>query len=143
VLDASGNNIQALPRQMSNNLMLAELLLENNRCTSIPPVVMELQGMTEFRLTSNRLLKIIDGLGNARKLQVLHLQHNNIKAMPPGMSRLFNLKILKMSHNSLIEVPGSFVKIRPLDDPPKHVADDNAQGTKQVATTQCPRASAH
>lgn len=51
VLDASGNNIQALPRQMSNNIQLAELLLENNRCTSIPQVIMELQSMTELRIT--------------------------------------------------------------------------------------------
>ena len=135
VLDASGNNVQALPRQMSKNIQLAELLLENNRCTSIPPVVMELQALTELRLTSNRLLKVIDGLGNALKLQVLHLQHNQIKTMPSGMSRLWRLKILKMSHNALFEVPASFVKIRPLDDPPKHISEDNAQGTKQALGT--------
>ena len=116
---------------MSNNLQLAELLLENNRCTSIPAVVQELQGMTELRFTSNRILSILDNLGNAAKLCVLHLEHNMIKVMPPTMSLLTTLQVLRLCNNSLLEVPSSFVKVRPLDDPPRHVSSDE-QGQKQV-----------
>jgi Leucine-rich repeat (LRR) protein len=47
--------VQALPGKLKNNVQLVEILLENNKLTSVPPVVMEMPWIKDLRMTSNRL----------------------------------------------------------------------------------------
>lgn len=72
---------------------LRELVLSNNRFSTIPQCVFEMQGLEILLLGDNQITDIcIDGLSRLKRLAILDLSNNNIGQVPPELGNMKQLR---------------------------------------------------
>ncbi|TRY72380.1 hypothetical protein TCAL_04746 [Tigriopus californicus] len=151
VLDVSGNQLTAIPDQISALTALTTLNLANNAIESMP-VLKELKSLAHVDLGGNQLkdLSFICH-EDLSLLATLVVAKNRLEALDPNLAKLVSLKKLDASDNPLPSVPGELADLsrmkelllqnNPLQDNrlKKMVAQKGTKPVLDYIRQNCPR----
>ena len=127
ILDLSGNQLTALPDELTSFKKLRILFASNNPFTELPRVLghMPLLEMVGFKacqirhvpedslpprlrwliLTDNQLQSLPDSIGHCPRLQKLMLSCNQLSSLPAALARCEQLELLRLASNRFESVP--------------------------------------
>ena len=101
-IDASGNSLKALSKEIGSLGKLEILRLEGNKFKKAPPELTELKNLKELNLNSNKLNSDPSSLatiGELHGLRTLSLDDNALGELPLDFSRLKHLSSLSLERN--------------------------------------------
>ena len=113
-LDASDNQLSALPDGMEGLPRLRILLLGWNRFVALPAVVRTLPALEVLGMQGNQLASLGEG-ELPRRLTQLLLSDNVLRALPDSVPRLPSLRRLALSGNALEQLPATLADIETLE----------------------------
>ena len=127
ILDLSGNQLTALPDDLSRLHKLRVIFCSDNPFTEVPEVLgqcaeLNMVGFKANRitqvspkalppklrwliLTDNALTSLPAAIGECVQLQKLMLAGNQLRALPPELAHCTRLELLRISANQLTELP--------------------------------------
>merc|ERR1719481_476574 len=102
-LSVSHNQLSDLPESMACVPTIVELLLDNNRLTTLPNWISELSICSKLSLANNPLGDLLDlkqdiGL-KSRRLKYLDLSNLSMNNMPNSLCKLLDLRHLNISNS--------------------------------------------
>jgi Leucine-rich repeat (LRR) protein len=121
-IDLSGEDLHAIPEEISQFTKLEELYLAGNNLKALPLSLLELQNLRELDLSGNELDSLPSGVGNLRSLEVLYLDNNKISTLPISIGRLSQLLVLEIAGNEMDSLP---VQINELSALERLLANNN------------------
>jgi Leucine-rich repeat (LRR) protein len=122
VLDASGNQLTALPEAFAAFTRLQRLRLSANclTCAGVPDALFRAigQNLAVLALDDNRLERLPDAIGALEALKKLTVARNALEQLPTSVRRLRCLELLDVSGNQLNGLPaelGECAALREVD----------------------------
>ena len=109
-------NIQNFPESILKFKFLRVLSIRNNKLTSLPKELSQLENLEEIYLGNNNLQRLPDSICNLQHLKCLWFDKNKISSLPDDIGYLKELKILQLSGNSLKKLPDSICKLKKLEE---------------------------
>lgn len=103
-LEAWGNKLKTLPKNMPNLVNLTELELSKNEF-KWPTDVCAVGSLRELGLSDNKISEIPPQIGQLQRLVALDLSYNQIKRIPAELGALPELVSLDLSSNQLKSIP--------------------------------------
>lgn len=100
-LDLSGQGLVNLSPKLFQYDFLESLYLNNNRLTTIPPIIRKLRGLRTLDLSHNRIAEVPAQLGLCYNLRYLYLFDNHITTLPNEFGSLVELQFLGIEGNPL------------------------------------------
>lgn len=100
-MDLLGQGLLSLSPKMFQYDFLESLYLNNNKLTTIPPIIKKLNGLRVLDLSQNRISEISPELGLCYNLRYLYLFDNNIKTLPIQFRNLVELLFLGIEGNPI------------------------------------------
>ena len=100
-LDLSGQGLVNLSPKLFHYDFLESLYINNNKLTSIPPIIGKLRSLRTLDLSHNRISEVPPELGLCYNLRYLYLFDNNIKTLPNEFGNLIELLFLGIEGNPL------------------------------------------
>lgn len=100
-LDFSGQGLVNLSPKLFQYDFLESLYLNNNKLTTVPPIISKLRGLRTLDLSHNRISEVPLELGLCYNLRYLYLFDNNIKILPPQFGNLVELLFLGIEGNPM------------------------------------------
>ncbi|CAH6721313.1 CCR4-Not complex 3'-5'-exoribonuclease subunit Ccr4 [[Candida] jaroonii] len=100
-LDLSGQGLMNLSPRLFRYDFLESLYLNNNKLTTIPPIISKLRGLRTLDLSQNNISEVPSDLGLCYNLRYLYLFDNNIKTLPGSFGNLIELLFLGVEGNPL------------------------------------------
>eukprot|EP00466_Bigelowiella_natans_P007772 jgi/Bigna1/86952/estExt_fgenesh1_pg.C_150159 len=104
-LGLSNNQLESIPKELSQLKNLSQLYLYNNHLESIPKELSQLKNLKYLHLGSNHLESIPKELSQLKNLKYLSLGNNHLESIPKELSQLKNLSYLDLSNNHLESIP--------------------------------------
>jgi Leucine-rich repeat (LRR) protein len=105
-LDLSHNSIAALPADIDRLAPLRQLILSNNRITTVVPECFHLESLVMLDLSKNSLAGGFPAeLGQLRCLLDLSVANNQLTSLPDSLCDLTSLEHLRLDHNRLVSLP--------------------------------------
>ncbi len=114
VLDLSGQNLFALPKEIKYLKGIQNLNLSNNHLHSLPSEIELISRLDTLDLGKNEFTSLPPSVENMTTLLSLDLELNRLKTLPAGISKLVNLQLLDVSCNQLESVPPELCTINSL-----------------------------
>lgn len=131
------NLLQAIPPSICN-MSLTHLILAENRLSSLPVVIANLESLRTLDLTGNALMALPERICQLCKLERLHLSQNPLISLPKDICKIASLLNLEMRQTKIAELPGSFddlVNLQHLD----LVGSPLAEDLSRAQQGHCPR----
>jgi hypothetical protein len=119
-----GEELDQIPLEIGSCGGLQSLDLSNNRISSLPPSMENLEQLQELRLGGNKLHQFLENCSRLRDLKALHLDSNLLEGLPPDMENL-RLLTLNISFNPLTHFPSVLWRMTSLRS--LHVSQDQYQ----------------
>jgi internalin A len=110
-LDLSGNQLTALPPEITKLNNLTSLDLSENQLASLPPEIARLTNLTFLVLSYNRLAALPPEITKLTTLMSLDLGYNQLKDLPQEITRLTNLTVLALRNNQLTGLPQEITRL--------------------------------
>jgi hypothetical protein len=129
ILDLSGNQLTALPDELTRFKKLRILFASNNPFTELPRVLgqmpqLEMVGFKACQirhvpadslppqlrwliLTDNQITELPDSIGHCHRLQKLMLSCNQLSHLPTSLARCQRLELLRIASNRFETVPAT------------------------------------
>ncbi|POM78244.1 Hypothetical protein PHPALM_4241 [Phytophthora palmivora] len=105
VLNVSRNQLVHISEAVGNLNLLRELLLANNRISSIPVQIARCVNLRKLDLRRNRLEVLPSELQYCERLEDLDASYNDLTTVPPELGRLQHLRVLNLRYNKLTLLP--------------------------------------
>lgn len=121
-LEISGTPLTSFPDRVANLDNLTNLVLRNNKLTSLPPDIGRLSKLKFIDVSNNCLEQIPDEVGSLTELQSLVANVNKLTDLPLTLKNLSNLTVVKIEYNKLEHFPTSLC-----DENLKHLAEIHAK----------------
>lgn len=115
ILTITSNQLQNLPKSMSNLSKLKYLHLANNNFKQFPEIVCQILSLNFLDLSSNKLEHLPDSLGYLKNLKSLLLFENRIRNVPKTIGDLSKLETLWLGNNKITTLPMQIIKLTNLD----------------------------
>lgn len=91
-----------------------ELVLNDNKLSSLPDSIKEFKQLTTLSLNNNKLQCLPESIVNLKSLEKLLLSNNQLKEIPSNIDRLSKLQVLGLGNNQLEKLPTSIVNLKNL-----------------------------
>ena len=105
MLDLSGQELNALPKNLAKISSIKELKLKKNNFDEFPQEILSLSNLEKLDLESNNIQSIPELIKRLLKLEELVLRDNNITQFPASVIQLKKLERLNLSKNKLTALP--------------------------------------
>ncbi|KAG1694006.1 hypothetical protein DVH05_022024 [Phytophthora capsici] len=105
ILNVSRNQLVHISEAVGNLELLRELVLANNRISSIPAQISRCVNLRKLDLRRNRLEKLPSELQYCERLEELDASYNDLTTVPPELGRLQHLRVLNVRYNKLTLLP--------------------------------------
>ena len=99
------NKLSSLPDSIKEFKKLTTLSLNNNKLQCLPKSIVELKSLEKLLLSDNQLKEIPTNIDELTKLQVLGLGNNQLEKLPTSIGNLKNLMYLNVTNNKLVSLP--------------------------------------
>lgn len=106
-LNVQGNQLKALPAQLSKLRKLKTLDARNNQISDVHGNIGALSKLETLKLTKNNLSKLPASLWRLPNLKALHMSLNYLDTLPEDVRRLKKLEYLGLQANELTGLPQS------------------------------------
>ncbi|CAM9937415.1 unnamed protein product [Ectocarpus sp. 12 AP-2014] len=103
-LDISCNKIEALPLEVGKCIRLRKLKANGNYVEGVPAELGHCSLLEELILSENKLEEIPGSLANLKALRVLRLQNNRLKTLPYALGAVITLEELDCAGNADLDV---------------------------------------
>ncbi|CAN0401700.1 unnamed protein product [Pylaiella littoralis] len=117
-LNVSFNNIEYLPPELGDLVLLKELDVSCNKLETLPLEVGKCIRLRKLRANGNHMEEIPTELGHCSLLEELVLSENKIQEVPESLAHLKALRILRLQNNRLKTLPhelGAVITLEELD----------------------------
>jgi internalin A len=114
-LDASSNDLDALPSSLVNLAQLVVLNVAGNNLTRLPDDIHRLAGLRRLNVSDNDLEALPTRIGGLDALEELDVSGNKLTALPAQVGRLYRLRELTASDNELHELTDDLCRLRELE----------------------------
>ncbi|XP_077769927.1 leucine-rich repeat-containing protein 10 [Canis aureus] len=104
-VDLSGRQLRRLPAHVCSFRELAKLYLSDNRLSSLPPELAQLQNLQILALDFNDFKALPQAVCTLQQLCILYLGNNKLCGLPAELSRLQSLRTLWIEANCLGRLP--------------------------------------
>jgi hypothetical protein len=91
-------------------------MIKNNKLTTLPESIGNLQSLQKLDVSKNELSALPKSIGTLKSLERLDLQYNKITSIPETISNLHSLKELLLSNNMLTSLPESIINLSSLEN---------------------------
>ncbi|XP_035683915.1 E3 ubiquitin-protein ligase LRSAM1-like [Branchiostoma floridae] len=105
VLDLHQNRLSSVPDDIGELDTLQVLNLENNKLTSLPESVGRLQALQTLNCRENRLTDVHSAIGNLKSLRTLDLSRNRVSVLPKQLCRIKTLESLLVDVKQMVYPP--------------------------------------
>lgn len=103
--DFSETRIDKLPSEIAELTNLKELILINNKLSSINKGIFKLSKIEQLNLQNNHITNIPAEVCNLKNLKFINLKNNNLSSLPKSIKDLDNLEEINLSQNNFIDFP--------------------------------------
>ncbi|KAI7880781.1 L domain-like protein, partial [Lichtheimia hyalospora FSU 10163] len=149
LIDMRNNRLSTLPDTLNQLNQLTVLHLSHNAFESIPSSVFDLVKLRDLDLAHNKLNVLPADIGRLSQLEILNLNDNNLQEMADDVGQLHKLRKLYLSENQLVELPAvdSLSGLQKLEE--LHVSNNQLRvlfkgsATAEVALPKLTRLDAH
>jgi small GTP-binding protein len=97
--------LTTIPAEVFELNWLERLNLRGNQLKEFPDFITRLQKLSRLSLSNNQLSEISDSIGNLQNLSRLYLSGNQLRKIPNSITSLQKLYILDLGDNQLSELP--------------------------------------
>ncbi|XP_078115702.1 leucine-rich repeat-containing protein 40 isoform X1 [Sander vitreus] len=110
-LDLHDNKLSSLPSALGELQELQQLRLSNNQLRSLPVELCSLKKLSSLTLQQNLQESLPEELGQLQNLTQLDLSNNHLKILPSSLGCLTCLQKLNLSNNQLSSLPDSLARL--------------------------------
>lgn len=103
-LSLTGNLFYQFPTQIVDQ-PITNLYMEDNRLTSLPPAIGDIDELEFLFLNGNQIQMLPDEIGNLENLSELYISHNALSSLPATFFNLPLLNFLDLGHNQFTAIP--------------------------------------
>lgn len=115
-LDASANDLTALPSSLMNLAQLMSLNVAENKLTRLPDDIHRLASLRHLDVSDNDLDALPARIGGLDTLEELDISGNKLTRLPEQIRRLYRLCLLTVSGNKLRELADDMCQLRNLEE---------------------------
>lgn len=116
VLDIHDNKLTSLPDEIGQLQQLWKFNLSHNKLSSLPKALVSVTGLKVILLSGNIIEQLPENFGSLINLEELDLSDNKISCLPESIGNLSKLKKLNLANNQLKELPYNMRKMTGLRD---------------------------
>ena len=121
-LDASANDLDALPSSLMNLAQLVSLNVAENNLTRLPDDIHRLASLRLLNISDNDVDALPARIGGLGALEELDISGNKLTTLPEQIGRLHRLRALTASNNKLRGLADEMCQLRDLEE---LLLDDN------------------
>lgn len=103
-----GNQLRALPDQISEMPLLEELDVSHNQLRSLPHLA--LPRLLHLNVSDNHLDSLPKSIARCQRLRTLNVSKNQLMTLPADLVQLTHLELLDVSENLLCIIPGDILE---------------------------------
>lgn len=115
-LDFTNNRISEIPSSFASMKKLTSLGASDCRFSEFPPVICQMKNIRKLGIFNNLFTSLPKEIGNLRLLTKLDLSGNALKHLPEEIGQLTELNWLNLSQNQLESIPKSMAKLTKLKE---------------------------
>lgn len=115
-LDASENDLTALPSSLMNLAQLVSLNVAGNRLTALPGDIHRLASLRHLNVSDNELDTLPTRIGGLGTLEELDVGGNKLPRLPEQVGRLRRLRVLTASGNELRGLTAEMCQLSDLEE---------------------------
>lgn len=115
-LDASANDLTALPSSLMNLAQLVSLNVAGNNLTRLPGDIHRLASLRHLNVSDNELDALPARIGGLGALEELDVSGNKLTTLPDQSGRLHRLRVLTVSGNELRGLTDDICQLRNLEE---------------------------
>lgn len=114
-LQLSDNQLEALPKSITDLTNLLELLVARNKLKELPENINNLKDLIRLDIHGNEIETLPDSIVELPKLLTLDASSNKLGSLPELIGNLENLRTLAVGKNRLKTLPNSIVQLKLID----------------------------
>ncbi|CAM9431572.1 unnamed protein product [Laminaria digitata] len=115
-LNVSSNNIEYLPPELGDLVLLKELDASCNKLEALPPEIGKCSRLRKLRANGNYMEAIPKEVGHCALLEELILSENRLQEIPETLAGLKALRVLRLQNNRLKSLPHALGEVVTLED---------------------------
>lgn len=104
-LNVAFNNIEELPPELGDLLLLRELNVSCNQLTALPSTIGKCKRLRILKINGNHIEALPQELGYCNMLEQVIASENQLQTVPATLAKIDALRILRIQNNDLIEIP--------------------------------------
>ena len=101
ILDLTGQNLSALPKDLSSLVHLTTIILNNNKFEEFPPQLLTLTQLVEIDMANNMITKLPEDISKLKKLEKLDLSNNKLTSLPNNSDYLNSIGSFLLVGNNI------------------------------------------
>jgi len=109
-LEVLGGALKMLPECLGHLKVLRKLLLNGNKFTEVPAVLLKLTKLESLEMQNNLLTEVPEWLSDLDGLESLNLSGNKITTLPASFAELQSMTVLDLSKNNLKAIPSCLLE---------------------------------
>lgn len=116
VLNIGYNNIESLPPELGDLMLLRELDCSCNKLKGLPAEIGRCTRLRKLKANGNHITQLPNEMGQCIFLEEVILTENKLRTVPDTLGALQGLKVLRLTNNSLTALPHNLGVVETLED---------------------------